>query len=124
MPELPDILVYLDAFDRHIVRRTLVRARLVGPFLLRNVDPPLDRAEGRIVRGVSHLGKRIALELSDPDEPYHLPFHLMIAGRFRWLKTAAKSAGDVTRGHVLKDRSLSRLLRHDWPPSAEWAPSS
>ena len=80
MPELPDVELYLSALRAHIGGRTLQKVRLATPFLLRSVDPPLDRVEGRTVTGFRRIGKRIVWELDD----IFLVFHLMIAGRFKW----------------------------------------
>ena len=63
MPELPDVMVYLECLQRRIVGRELLRVRLASPFLLRSVDPPLSEAAGQTVRGLRRLGKRIVFEL-------------------------------------------------------------
>lgn len=81
MPELPDVELYLSALRARIAGHTLERVRLATPFLLRSVEPPLDRAEGRIVTGFRRIGKRIVWEL---EENLFLVVHLMIAGRFKW----------------------------------------
>ena len=49
MPELPDIETYLAALRPRVVGEQLERVRLVTPFLLRSIDPPLP-ARARIVR--------------------------------------------------------------------------
>lgn len=82
MPELPDIVVYLDALERRVLGRRLVRVRIANPFLLRSIDPPLQAVEGATVREFRRLGKRIAIGL-DPD--LWLVLHLMIAGRLHWV---------------------------------------
>jgi formamidopyrimidine-DNA glycosylase len=87
MPELPDILVYLEALQRRIVGRPLETVRLGSPFLLRSVDPPLSAVHGRNVTGLRRLGKRIIFEL---DGDLFLVLHLMIAGRLRWKERGAK----------------------------------
>jgi len=92
MPELPDIVVYVEAIAARTVGSPLTRVRLASPFLLRTVEPPLAAAEGRRVRGVSRLGKRIVLEL---DGEMFLVVHLMIAGRLHWGPPAAKVPGRV-----------------------------
>ena len=89
MPELPDVELYLSALRARIAGQTLERVRLATPFLLRSVEPPLDRAEGRVVAGFRRIGKRIAWELEGPSTELgtgalFLVFHLMIAGRFKW----------------------------------------
>jgi formamidopyrimidine-DNA glycosylase len=92
MPELPDILLYLTALRPRIVNRTVTRVRLVSPFLLRSIDPPLSAAEGRQVVALSRLGKRVVFEL---EGDIFLVFHLMIAGRFKWKPPAAKIPGKI-----------------------------
>jgi formamidopyrimidine-DNA glycosylase len=81
LPELPDVVVYIEALTRHIVGRRLETIHLLSPFVLRSVDPPIDIVRGRIVRGVRRVGKRIVLEF---DDDLFLVIHLMIAGRLRW----------------------------------------
>ena len=81
MPELPDVELYLHALRPRIVGEPLARVRLASPFLLRTIDPPLHEIEGRVVRALSRLGKRIVWQL---DDDLHIVIHLMIAGRFRW----------------------------------------
>lgn len=92
MPELPDIELYCGALRQRVLRRPLVNVRVLSPFLLRTVDPPLEAANGRTVIAVSRLGKRIVLGL---DGDLHLVIHLMIAGRFRWLASDAKPPGKI-----------------------------
>jgi len=81
MPELPDILVYVDSLQKKLRGKVIRAARVISPFLLRTVEPPLDDAIGQRITGVSHIGKRIVFQLQGD---LHLVFHLMIAGRFRW----------------------------------------
>jgi formamidopyrimidine-DNA glycosylase len=92
MPELPDIRLYLSALERRLPGHTLERVRLFTPFLLRSVEPPLASAEGRRIVGPSRIGKRIVLGL---EGDLFLVIHLMIAGRFRWLKPGAKPPGKI-----------------------------
>ena len=92
MPELPDITAYLGALRPRIIGQVLERVRVVSPFLLRTADPPIDAAEGRAVVDVRRLAKRIVLCLSDD---LYLVFHLMIAGRFRWLPSGAKPPAKI-----------------------------
>lgn len=81
MPELPDIVAYVEALDRHVTSRVLERVEVASPFLLRTVEPPLSQAAGQRVVGASRLGKRVVLSL---EGELHLVVHLMIAGRLRW----------------------------------------
>ena len=85
VPELPDILLYLRALRPRIVGRRIEAIDLTSPFVLRSVDPPLDRAKGRQVVGLHRLGKRVVIEL---EGELFLVIHLMIAGRFRWSDSA------------------------------------
>ena len=90
MPELPDISAYITALDARIVGQTLSHVRLGSVFLLRSVDPPLSAAEGRTVRELRRVGKRIAIGV---DGEIWLVLHLMIAGRLHWKPPQAKLAG-------------------------------
>ncbi|MCZ6755894.1 MAG: formamidopyrimidine-DNA glycosylase [Gemmatimonadetes bacterium] len=92
MPELPDIIVYLDALERHVVGHRLVDIRLASPFLLRSVDPPLSAVHRTVVSGVSRRGKRIVIGLQGDR---FLVIHLMIAGRLRWREAGARIPGKV-----------------------------
>ena len=92
MPELPDVTVYVEALRERVVGARLERLRLVNPFVLRSVDPPLSDVVGRAVTGVSRLGKRIVLAL--PDERF-VVIHLMIAGRLHWKAAGARPPGKI-----------------------------
>jgi formamidopyrimidine-DNA glycosylase len=101
LPELPDVVVYVEALTRHIVGRPLQRLVLHSPFVLRTVDPPIDAIQGQVVRGVRRIGKRIVLAFDDDRAPANparpappalfLVIHLMIAGRLRWRARGKKS---------------------------------
>ena len=88
MPELPDVTIYVEALTRRLVGEPLTGYAIRSVFALRSVDPPLDSLVGRAVRGVHRLGKRIVLDF---DEELHLVVHLMIAGRFRWIPSGART---------------------------------
>jgi len=90
MPELPDIAAYISALEKRSVGQTLERVRLGSPFLLRTVEPPLSVAEGRVVKSLRRIGKRIAIGL---EGDLWLVLHLMIAGRLHWKKRDAKLGG-------------------------------
>jgi formamidopyrimidine-DNA glycosylase len=92
MPELPDIIVYLEQLRPRIEGQRLEHVRLASPFLLRSVDPPLDAVEDKAVIGLRRLGKRIVWAFP-PD--LFLVFHLMIAGRWHWKERGAKVPGKV-----------------------------
>ncbi|MGB6385140.1 MAG: DNA-formamidopyrimidine glycosylase family protein [Terriglobales bacterium] len=89
MPELPDIVVYIEALEKRILGERLDRVRIASPFLLRTATPPLANAEGKTVVKLRRLGKRICMGL-DGDNDIWLVLHLMIAGRLHWRKRDAK----------------------------------
>ena len=82
MPELPDIVVYLEALDARVRGKALERVRILNPFLLRSTTLPLAAVEGKTVTGLRRIGKRIVIGL---DSELFLVLHLMVAGRLRWL---------------------------------------
>ena len=90
MPELPDITAYLTALEPRIVGKTLEHARLQSVFLLRTADPPITAVEGRTVRELRRIGKRIAIGV---EGDFWLVIHLMIAGRLHWRPPQAKLSG-------------------------------
>src|SRR6266851_863963 len=87
MPELPDIVVYVEALRDRIVGRKLDRIDILGPFVLRSTTPQVESVEGRTVQEVRRVGKRIAIGF---ENDLWLVLHLMIAGRLRWQAKAAK----------------------------------
>jgi len=87
VPELPDIVIYIEALEKRILGQVLEGVRLVSPFLLRTTDPPLMSAVGKRVRELRRAGKRIAIGM---DDEIWLVLHLMIAGRLHWQKRGAK----------------------------------
>ena len=81
MPELPDVVVYIEALEKRILGQKLESVRIVSPFLLRTVDPPLESAYGKTVTRLRRVGKRIAIGV---ESDLWLVLHLMIAGRLHW----------------------------------------
>jgi len=90
MPELPDITAYLSALETRILGQRLEQVRLASFTLLRTAQPPLQSVNGRVVRQLRRIGKRIAVGL---DGDLWLVLHLMIAGRLHWKARGAKLAG-------------------------------
>ena len=90
MPEYPDITVYIEALEKRILGTVLEKVRLASPFLLRSITPAVSAAEGKVVRGVRRIGKRIAIGV---EGDVWLVLHLMIAGRLHWKKAGAKLGG-------------------------------
>lgn len=91
MPELPDVVVYLDAIEREIVGHEIERIDVRGMAVLKSFDPPIASAHGLRVIGTRRLGKRIVLELEDD---LFIVIHLMIAGRLFWRPTDVKPGRD------------------------------
>src|SRR5881409_4192543 len=92
MPELPDVLLYIESLQPRILSQQLERVRLASPFVVRSVAPPLSRIHGRTVRALSRLGKQIIWEF---DGDLFLVVHLMITGRFQWKERYAKIPGKL-----------------------------
>jgi formamidopyrimidine-DNA glycosylase len=90
MPELPDIVTYLKALEPRILGERLTRVRIVSTFLLRTAQPPIGEGEGRVVRELRRIGKRIAIGL---ENDLWLVLHLMIAGRLHWRPPQASLGG-------------------------------
>ena len=90
MPELPDISAYLTALEPRVVGQRLERVRIASPFLLRSAQPPVSSLEGRVVRELRRVGKRIAFGV---EGDLWLVLHLMIAGRLHWRPAGAKLDG-------------------------------
>ncbi|MGB9074082.1 MAG: DNA-formamidopyrimidine glycosylase family protein [Terriglobales bacterium] len=112
MPELPDIVVYLEAIEKRILAQTLEHVRIASPFLLRTVAPPITGVEGKAVVQLRRMGKRICIGL---EEDLWLVLHLMIAGRLHWKKRGAKvspprglAAFDFAGGTLLWTEAGSR----------------
>jgi formamidopyrimidine-DNA glycosylase len=90
MPELPDIAAYISALEARIVGQPIERVRLASVFVLRTTQPPITNMEGRVVRELRRIGKRIAIGV---EGDLWLVLHLMIAGRLHWRPPNAKLAG-------------------------------
>jgi len=87
LPELPDVVVYIEALEKRILGQRLEAVRIASPFLLRTVDPPLESATGKFVKRLQRVGKRIAIGVEDN---LWLVLHLMIAGRLHWRARGVK----------------------------------
>ncbi len=117
MPELPDVALYVEHLTRKLAGRTLEKVRVVSPFLLRTVVPPLSAAEGKTIRGFRRLGKRVVFEL---DGGPFLVVHLMIAGRFHW-KDAARAPVPKKVGLAAFDVPGATLLLTEASPKKKAA---
>ncbi|HEY1402038.1 MAG TPA: DNA-formamidopyrimidine glycosylase family protein [Terriglobales bacterium] len=112
MPELPDIVVYIEALEKRLLGQTLDHVRIASSFLLRTADPPLSAVEGKAVVQLRRIGKRICIGL---ENNLWLVLHLMIAGRLHWKKRGVKvspprglAAFDFTNGSLLWTEAGSR----------------
>ena len=112
MPELPDIVVYIEALEKRILGERLDRVRIASPFLLRTATPPPRDVEGKVVLGLRRMGKRICIRL---ENDLWLVLHLMIAGRLHWKKRDARlsaprglAAFDFANGTLLWTEAGSR----------------
>ena len=129
MPELPDIVSYIEALEHRILNQPILDIRLSSPFLLRSVDPALAEALGKKVINLQRLGKRVVFGLEDD---LFLVIHLMIAGRFHWKEKPHKpnrqtlamfvfpsgtltltEAGSKKRASMYLVRGDSALAAHD-----------
>jgi formamidopyrimidine-DNA glycosylase len=81
VPELPDITAYLTALEPRVVGQPLEHLRIASPLLLRTAVPRIETIEGRTVRSLRRIGKRIVFCF---DDDLFLVLHLMIAGRLHW----------------------------------------
>ncbi len=81
MPELPDITVYIEALEKRVLDKRLEKLSVGSPFLLRTAEPPITALEGKTVRELRRLGKRICFGF---EGEFWLVLHLMIAGRLHW----------------------------------------
>ena len=90
MPELPDITIYIEAFEKVIGQEPIQGVDLRSPFLLRSVEPSISETKGKQVIGFRRIGKRIVLEFGDD---LFMVFHLMVSGKFHWKLPGIKSGG-------------------------------
>jgi formamidopyrimidine-DNA glycosylase len=105
LPELPDVVVYIEALEKRILGQKLEAVRIASPFLLRTVEPPLESVPGKTVTHLRRLGKRICIGFGTD---LWLVLHLMIAGRLHWRARGAKLS--KPRGVAAFDFSNGTLL--------------
>jgi formamidopyrimidine-DNA glycosylase len=105
MPELPDIVVYIEALEKRILGQALERVRLASPFILRSVNPSISEFTGKRVNALRRLGKQIVIGF---EQDLFLIIHLMVAGRLQWKEAGAKVPGKI--GLAAFDFSTGALL--------------
>ena len=106
MPELPDIVVYIEALEQRILAQTLERVQIASPFLLRTAAPPIASVEGRKVAQLRRLGKRICIGFEDD---LWLVLHLMIAGRLHWKEFLVRTASVRGRADIRTGSGSDRV---------------
>lgn len=104
MPELPDIVAYIEALEPRVLNQQIQGIRISSPFLLRSVDPPLSEASGKKVTNLRRLGKRIVFGLEDE---LFIVIHLMIAGRFHWKEKPTKPNRQTLASFVFPSGTLT-----------------
>src|SRR5256885_16716760 len=97
MPELPDVMVYVEALEKRVAGRRLEHIRVRSPFVVRTFEPSIEVAERRRVDGIERVGKRIVLAL---EGGLFLVIHLMIAGRLRWFDGPVTGLGKIVLTEV------------------------
>jgi len=92
VPELPDILVYLEHLATRILGKPIVAVEIANPFVLRSVTPPIASVVGRKVVDLRRMGKRVVLGV---EGDLFIVIHLMIAGRLRWRPPGKRLPGKL-----------------------------
>ena len=92
MPELPDVVVYIEALEARVLNHTLENIRIASPVVLRSVDPAPSVLLGKKVQSLRRLGKQIVFVF---DGEHFLVIHLMIAGRLQWREPHASLPGKI-----------------------------
>src|SRR6266446_5360192 len=92
MPELPDVLLYIESLKPRILNQPLERVRIASPFIVRSVAPPISAISRKQVTGLRRMGKQIVVEF---ESDLFLVIHLMIAGRFQWREPDARIPGKL-----------------------------
>ena len=106
MPELPDIVVYLEALEACIGGEIFEKLQLGSPFLLRSIAPSPSELEGKRVVALRRIGKRVVIGLEDE---LFMVIHLMVAGRFHWKEGAVRPQLQKRRGLARFDFSSGSL---------------
>ena len=92
MPELPDILVYIEHLAARVLGKPIVGVEIANPFVLRSVTPPIASVVGRKVVDLRRMGKRVVLGV---EGDLFIVIHLMIAGRLRWRPPGKRLPGKL-----------------------------
>src|SRR5712675_3204978 len=111
MPELPDIVIYIEALEQRILDQTLERIQIGSPFLLRTAVPPITSVEGKKVIQLRRLGKRICIGFQND---LWLVLHLMIAGRLHWRAEVSTARVGGRSPPQVSEESGARHLPIPW----------
>ena len=105
MPELPDIVVYIESLEQRLSGKEPVRIFINHPFFLRSVEPLPKDLYGKKITSIRRIGKCIALGFQ---EDIWCIIHLMVAGRLHWLEPGKNSPLKHTlAGFVFHDGTLT-----------------
>jgi formamidopyrimidine-DNA glycosylase len=107
MPELPDVVVYVEHLTRRLIGAELFDALVTSPHLLRTAEPALEETFGRNVVEVRRIGKRVVIGLEDE---LFLVIHLMIAGRLHWRTEGERGSKGAAKIGVATFRFSSGVL--------------
>ena len=125
MPELPEVETIVADLRPHLVGRTIVRAELSFPTIVRHPEPEafIDSIAGMRIESVGRRGKYILIRLAPPsgraghlpmngEEPLMLVVHLGMTGQLRLVDPAAPLPNHTHAVFFLDD---GRQLRYRDP---------
>ena len=81
MPELPDIIAYVEALERRVTAQVVDAVRLRGPFVVRSVDPPISATAGQTVVGVRRMGRDNVTRVLPPVGTVHSRYVCVVGFR-------------------------------------------
>jgi formamidopyrimidine-DNA glycosylase len=118
VPELPDIVVYVEALTDRVLGETLRSVRVASPSVLRTFHPAYDAPASSSVESLQRVGKRIVFGFEDD---LFLVIHLMVAGRLQWeapRKAIPKKVGlaalDFDAGSIILTEQGSKRRAGIW----------
>lgn len=111
MPELPEVETIVADLRPHLIGRTVVRAELRFPSIVRHPEPEMfvDSITGLRIEAVGRRGKFILIAL---DAARLLVVHLGMSGQLRLVDSAAEITNHT---HVMLDLDDGRQLRYRDP---------
>ncbi len=106
MPEYPEMEAWRRQLNDPVSAFPIVKAGPAHIATLKTYDPPLKALEGRRLAGVERRAKRLLMPTEDAE--LVLLFHLMTAGRLKYLR--AGETGPKTPAFVLEFEGGSKLV--------------